>query len=327
MIQILQKDHISDDHFLLPDYDNLKEISNYLNKQIYIGGYPNVIEHKKEKHFSSGVIKFFDKKRNKLLHSSDTRAGSSGSPIINIEKKVVGIHCGSLDIGDEKEKEKENEKEKEKEKKTKMMNYGTFIGDIINELMKEGNIEIINETKPYDNNDNENNSKDNEIKSVDQKANQRDNEQPKKVNPPKEEEEQPKEDTKINIYDQNSYINNIINSSPILTLSKENMAKFGNLLNNPGYMNYVKNYYSNPNVREALKNDQNFQELLKMNPVLKMVYSKPELIDKMFTQEMCNEMSKALLNGKMQEINDVDQKVTNIILNGLNEKKDDNNNE
>ena len=115
-------------------------------------------------------------------------------------------------------------------------------------------------------------------------------------------------------------------SSPVFSLSKENMAQFGNLLNNPNYINYVKNYYSNPVVREGLKNDPNFQNLLKINPALKMMYDNPEIINKMFTQEMCNDMSNALKNGNSQEINAVDQKITNTIFREINKKNDEDNN-
>ena len=115
----------------------------------------------------------------------------------------------------------------------------------------------------------------------------------------------------------------------MFSLSQENVTKFGNLLSNPNYVNYVKNYYSNPAVREGLKNDQNdqnFQNLLNINPAMRMIYDNPEIIDKMFTQEMCNDMSNALINGNRQEIDSVDQKVTNIIFKELNQKNDDDNN-
>ena len=51
IIQILPQDNISEDKFLLPDFNYLNGNINYINKQIYIGSYPDVIEHKKEKHF------------------------------------------------------------------------------------------------------------------------------------------------------------------------------------------------------------------------------------------------------------------------------------
>ena len=63
-----------------------------------------------------------------------------------------------------------------------------------------------------------------------------------------------------------------------MTLSQENTVKVGNLFNNTNYINFGKNYYSNPIVRK--KNNKNFQELLKINTVLKIVNSNPELIDK-----------------------------------------------
>ena len=280
MIQILKEDNISEDKFLLPDFKYLKEMSGYLNKQIYIGGYPNTKTHKKEKHFSSGVIKGFRLNNTRFFHSSDTRGGSSVSPIINTDKEVVGMHNGAY----------------------QKLNLGTFIGSIFNQIAKEENIEKINDNNnTYKNNDKENNNKEenNEIKNVEQKANKDEDE---------DEKEQPKEDTKNNTFNQNSYINNLINSSPILTLSQENMATFGNLLANQNYINYVKNYYSNPNVREGLKNDKNFQALLEINPAMKMIYDKPELIDKIFTQEMCNDISNALINGNLQEMKAVDKK-------------------
>jgi len=112
----------------------------------------------------------------------------------------------------------------------------------------------------------------------------------------------------------------------VFSLSQDNMIKFGNLINKPNYINYVKSYYSNPAVREGLKNDQNFQNLLNINPTMKMIYDNPEIIDKMFTQEMCNDMSNALISGNRQEIDAVDKKVTNTIFKELTKKNGDVNN-
>jgi V8-like Glu-specific endopeptidase len=297
IIQILPKDNISEDKFLLPDFNYINGASDYIDKQIYIGGYPKVIIHKKEKHFSSGVIRSLSNNKTNFFHSSDTREGSSGSPIVNSDKKVIGIHNGAY----------------------QEVNYGTFISSIIDRLTTERNIEKINDNTPYENNNKEINDEE------ESNERQKDNIETKK-DEDKNEDEQPKEDIKINTFNETDYINNIINNSPVLTLSKENMSKFGNLVGNPNYVNYVKNYYSNPVVREGLKNDQNFQNLLKINPAMKMVYDNPEIIDKMFTPEMCNNMSKALINGNNEEINAVDQKITNTIINELNKKNDNDNN-
>ena len=289
IIEILPQDNILEDKFLLPDFNYINGTNDFINKQIYIGGYPSVNIHKNEKHFSSGIIKSVFKNNLNFLHSSDTREGSSGSPIINSDKKVIGIHNGAYDD----------------------LNYGTFIGPIITKLTKEENIEKINDNKPYENDNKEINDKEenDDIKKDD------------------DENEQPKEDNNNNTFDQKSYYNNLINStSPFFSLSQENATNFGILLNNPNYINYVKNYYSNPNVREMLENDQNFQNMLKINPAMKMMYDKPELIDKMFTQEICNDMSKALINNNKQEIIDVDQKITNTIIKEYNKKNNDDNN-
>ena len=294
IIQILPKDNISEDKFLLPDFNYINGASDYIDKQIYIGGYPKVIIHKKEKHFSSGVIRSLSNNKTNFFHSSDTREGSSGSPIVNSDKKVIGIHNGAY----------------------QEVNYGTFISSIIDRLTTERNIEKINDNTPYENNNKEINDKEerDEIPNIEAKKDE-----------DKNEDEQPKEDIKINTFNENNYINNLIKSSPMLTLSQENMSKFGNLVGNPNYVNYVKNYYSNPVVREGLKNDQNFQTLLKINPAMRMVYDNPELIDKIFTPEMCNNMSKALINGNNEEIKAVDQKITNTIINELNKKNDNDN--
>ena len=294
IIQILPKDNISEDKFLLPDFNYINGASDYIDKQIYIGGYPKVIIHKKEKHFSSGVIRSLSNNKTNFFHSSDTREGSSGSPIVNSDKKVIGIHNGAY----------------------QKLNYGTFISSIIVRLTTERNIEKINDNTPYENNNKEINDKEerDEIPNIEAKKDE-----------DKNEDEQPKEDIKINTFNENNYINNLIKSSPMLTLSQENMSKFGNLVGNPNYVNYIKNYYSNPVVREGLKNDQNFQTLLKINPAMRMVYDNPELIDKIFTPEMCNNMSKALINGNNEEIKAVDQKITNTIINELNKKNDNDN--
>jgi len=302
VIQILPKDNISKDKYLLPDYNYLSGNSDYKNKQIYIGGYPNVIIHKKEKHYSSGVIRSIIKNYH-FLHSADTRAGSSGSPIINSDKKVIGIHNGAYE----------------------KLNSGTFISSIINELAEEIDSEKIDDNKPYENNNIEINVKEDngEIEKGNLMARK---DEDKNEDEDEDKDEQPKEDTKVNTFNQNDYINNLINSSSVLSLSQENIAKFGSLINNPNYINYVKNYYSNPIVREGLKNNQDFQNLLKINPAMKMVYEQPEMINKIFTQEMCNDMYNALMNGNNQEINDVNQRVENIIFKESNKNNDDDNN-
>ena len=87
----------------------------YINTQIYTAGYPDVNIYKGDKHFSSGeLIKIRSDKKEIFLHNCDTREGSSGSPILNSDQKVIGIHIGC------------NNK--------KTTNVGIFIGFIIDKL-------------------------------------------------------------------------------------------------------------------------------------------------------------------------------------------------
>ena len=53
---------------------------------------------------------------NELEHNCDTCKGSSGSPLINSNDLIIGLNCGAV--------------------KNKDMNYGCFIGEIIDKLEK-----------------------------------------------------------------------------------------------------------------------------------------------------------------------------------------------
>jgi len=115
LIQILREDNIKEKGFLYPDL-NYKNVgfSIYKDSQVFTAGYSNIEFYKEGRHISSGIITKINHQFN-FEHNCDTRKGSSGSPIINMFKLVIGINL-------------------EDDKK----NYGTFIGAIIDKLTNEG---------------------------------------------------------------------------------------------------------------------------------------------------------------------------------------------
>ena len=120
LIEILEKDNIPKEKYLSPDLNYKNDgFSFYKNSQIYAGGYPDVIIYKRERHMSSGIINKIN--TYDFEHTCDTRNGSSGSPIININKQVIGIHYAGS--------------------KKKNINYAYFIGAIIDKFEKEVIIE------------------------------------------------------------------------------------------------------------------------------------------------------------------------------------------
>ena len=117
IIEIKKEDNIPEYKYLFPDLNYKNGIKHYLNAEIYTAGYPNVKIHRGDKHYSAGIITKVDDNGYIFEHNCNTKDGSSGCPIINYNKFVIGIHYGY---------DKENK-----------MNYGTFIGKIINELFLE----------------------------------------------------------------------------------------------------------------------------------------------------------------------------------------------
>ena len=107
IIEIKEIDNIIKDiEFLDYDLNYIKGYKQYLNKDIFSLQYPkNGIEH--------GSGKIIEINEYEFTHTIDTENGSSGSPIIlPLSLKVIGIHKQ----GD----------------KYKNVNYGSFIGEIIN---------------------------------------------------------------------------------------------------------------------------------------------------------------------------------------------------
>ena len=117
VVQIFDKEITEDKNFLIPDLDYKNGYQHYKDKTVFIGGYPHNQNNKKkleEKDFSHGIICKLGK--NYLFdHKCSTFEGSSGAPLINDNKKLVGIHRG--EYIDQKN------------------NCGTFIGPIVEDLL------------------------------------------------------------------------------------------------------------------------------------------------------------------------------------------------
>ena len=126
LIQILKSDNITNSKYLYPDLNYKNGYELYKNKNFYLAGYPS--ENNKDRCISSGEIKYIDIQNFKFLHSLDTEAGSSGSPIcLKDGLFVIGINNARI---------VENN-----------LKLGTFIGIIIDELEIKGINEIEDKQK------------------------------------------------------------------------------------------------------------------------------------------------------------------------------------
>ena len=109
IVQILEKDNISDEYFLLPNLDYLKGYEQFKNKKIVIFQIPGG----NDLNFSTGEIININENTYELIHLSSTEKGSSGSPIILLNSLfILAIHKGTIED----------------------KNLGDFIGPIIDSL-------------------------------------------------------------------------------------------------------------------------------------------------------------------------------------------------
>jgi len=124
IIQIKEEDNIYENRFLHPDLNYKMGLEHYLDSQVYTAGYQNEDIYKRNKNYSTGIIKQISKNEYTFFHTCDMKEGSSGGPIINYDKLVIGINFGNI-----------NEKK---------VNAGTFIGQIIKKLfLEEKNINLL----------------------------------------------------------------------------------------------------------------------------------------------------------------------------------------
>ena len=119
LVEIFEKDNIKEEKFLMPDlnYKNGLNFYKEKNNYYYLAGYPQNNLNENERSVSSGkIINILD--NSEFEHSLDTGPGNSGSPIcLASNLLVVGIH--------------------KQGHKTEPINYGTFLGYILDILEKE----------------------------------------------------------------------------------------------------------------------------------------------------------------------------------------------
>ena len=95
IIEIKEEDNINnflelDDNVLNDIIKNENENVNYIDKTFYVIQYPEG-----ELSASFGVIlNIFEEKTYKFIHKCNTKLGSSGSPILALNNKIIGIHTG-----------------------------------------------------------------------------------------------------------------------------------------------------------------------------------------------------------------------------------------
>ena len=112
VIEILEKDGIKEEFFLMPNYDYKKGYDQFKYKSIVIIQYPGGNDLSE----SEGIITEINQYTNGFTHLSSTESGSSGGLIVLSENsEVLGIH-------------KQGNVEKSE-------NYGNFIGPLIDSLM------------------------------------------------------------------------------------------------------------------------------------------------------------------------------------------------
>ena len=98
VIEIISKDEISKEYFLLPLIDYMNNYNQLINKEISIIQYP-----RGEMKYSYGIIKSYEPEY-EFSHNANTDEGSSGSPIfLRGTTKVLGIHKSGIKTNNIKE--------------------------------------------------------------------------------------------------------------------------------------------------------------------------------------------------------------------------------
>ena len=159
VIEIISKDEISKEYFLLPLIDYMNNYNQLINKEISIIQYP-----RGEMKYSYGIIKSYEPEY-EFSHDANTDEGSSGSPIfLKGTTKVLGIHKSGI--------------------KTKKENFGDFIWPIFTFFKNYTDNKIENKEIKYTNNYNNKEIKVNNISQQELPKNKIENKDIKNNNKP-----------------------------------------------------------------------------------------------------------------------------------------------
>ena len=290
LIQIIKKDNIPEDKYLFPDLNYKNGYNQYKNIKIFSAGYPDDDELKGEICTSAGSISKINK--TEFEHNCDTKTGSSGSPLINNNKHVIGIHYGC----------DPNER----------VNYGHFIGAIIDQLNvdkieKKFEIEINedkkSEGKHFEEKDKEkvkeDSKREDNIEKVEKEKSIKENDHLKKADII-EDKKEPKDELKEFLSDPNNHkkIQQILNNSLKNIGIEINSQTLGWLLGNPNFVKLVKNMSSDPNIMKSLFNIPQIKAMKENNPLIEM---DPNLVPQIHTPENSEILSKILLEKKEKD--------------------------
>ena len=129
LIEIIEIDQIPNDKYLIPDYNYKNGFEYYKDKSFYMAGYPQFLGKKNERCICSCQINKID--GFDFEHTVDSRGSCSGSPICLIDNKcVVGIH--------------------KKGDTQRPINYGTFLGIILEKLQNDRTNEVTEEEEEHE---------------------------------------------------------------------------------------------------------------------------------------------------------------------------------
>ena len=289
IIEVLPEDNIPEDNYLYPDLNYENGYDQYIGNKIYTAGYPNTDIYKGDKQFSSGNIKKYKDYKNKVnfCHNCSAEEGSSGSPLINYNQKVLGIHYGC--------------------NSRKTINHGFFVGEIIKILLSEGN-KIIFKDKTI--NKIEINEVDNELKSKEENLN---------IN--YKENKGTNDNEKINNeeIDKFNNKNEKIKNKEIIKIKKDDLEKANDNKNEENKNEIIDNMDDN----YKINNEKKFDEDPKKHENQKISSEKENEMKVKKTSKILNDEEDKIIIGKKDEINNNrDQPKINI---GNNDNKEHNN--